>query len=137
MCAALLGLMLVCSTRIFPARNVGGRLLVGSERCGHPGPIDSDIQIARRRDLHFRDAFDRTDLSADGFGNLERSDAQRLRKRKERDGEIAELDLGRLLDDYLGQSCVGIAAAKKLYDASGENMFEMTIQGFPLSYVRR
>ena len=99
--------------------NCGGRLLVGGERSGHPGAINLDIQVARGRDLHFGDAFDGTDLGADGFGNLQRSRAQRLGEGKERDGEIAELHLGRLFDDHFGQSCARITAAKKLCDAPG------------------
>ena len=115
MWAALLGLMLVCSTRIFPAGICDERLLVGGEGGGHPRAIDPDIQIAGRRDLHLGDAFDRSDLGANGFGDLQRSGAQRLGEGKNRDSEIAELDLGRLLDDDVGQSGVRITAAKKLY----------------------
>jgi hypothetical protein len=66
------------------SRGTCRRLLVGSQRRCHPGAIDSDVQIARGRDLHLGDAFDRTNFGADDFGNLERSGAQRLGKRKER-----------------------------------------------------
>jgi len=113
--------------------NFGGRLLIGGERGGQPGTIDFDIQISGRRDLHFGDALDEADFGADGFGNLKRSGTQRLGEGKKRDGKISECDLRGLLDDHARQSCIGVAAAKKLSDALRQTVFEMTIQGFPAS----
>ena len=83
MCAALLGLMLVCSTRIFPAGICDERFLVGGESSRQPGAIDLDVEIAGRRNLHLGDAFDGPDLGANGFGDLQRSRTQRLGEGKE------------------------------------------------------
>ena len=133
MCAALLGLMLECSTRIFPGRNLDRRLPIGGEGGGHPSPVDSDIQISRRSDLHFGDAVDGADLRPNRLGNLQRRRAQRLGERKNRNGKVPELNLGWLFDDHSGQRGAGITALQTLQHALGKTVFEMTIQEVPLS----
>jgi len=114
--------------------NVSVWLLIGGERNGHPGAIDFDIQVSRRRDLHSGDALDGADFGADSFGDLDWSGAQWLGKGKDRDGEIAQFHLGRLFNDHARQGRIAVALAKKLCDALGQTMFEMRIQGFPLSF---
>ena len=133
MCAALLGLMLECSTRILPAGMAAGGFSIGGERGGHPCAIDPDVQVAGRRNLHLGDAFDGADLGANRFGNLQRSRAQRLGERKNRNREVPEFDLRRLFDDHAGQRDAGMTALQTLQHALGQTMFEMTIQEVPLS----
>ncbi len=114
-------------------RNLGRRLLVGGEGSSHPSPVDPDVQIAGRRNLHFGDAFDGTDLGPDGFGNLQRRRAQWLGERKNRNREVPEFDLRRLFHDHAGQGRAGIRALQTLQHALGKTMFQMTIQEVPLS----
>ena len=114
-------------------RNLGGRLPVGGEGGGHPCPVDPDVQIAGRSNLHFGDALDGTDLGADRFGDLQRRRAQRLGEGKNRNREVPEFDLRRLLDDDAGQRDAGITALQTLQHALGKTMFQMTIQEVPLS----
>jgi hypothetical protein len=90
------------------------RLLVGRERGSHPSAIDSHIQISRRRDLHFGDAVDRTDFGADRLGDLQRRRAQRFGEGKNRNGEVAEFDFRRLLNNNRRQSDAGISALQAL-----------------------
>ena len=94
----------------FSGGNIGRRLLVGGQRSRHPGAVDADIQIARRRDLHSGDAVDGTDFVSDGFCNLQRRAAQWLGEGKQGYGKIAECDLRRLFDDHRGQRRARITA---------------------------
>ena len=119
MWAALLGLMLVCSTRIFPAGMSAGGFRSAARAAAIQARSILTFKYPGGATCNLGDAFDRTDAGADGFGNLERSRAQRLGKRKDWDGKVAQFDFRRLFDDHIGQSCGGVAARKKLYDALG------------------
>ena len=64
------------------------------------------------------------------FSGAERSG---LAKGKDRDREVAEFDLGRLLDDDVRQGNAGMTPLQTLQHALGKTMFQMTIQEVPLS----
>ena len=96
--------------------------------------VDLDVQIAGRRNLHLGDAFDGSDLRPNRLGNLQRGRAQRLGKRKNRNREVPEFHLRRLLDDHARQSDAGMTALQTLQQALGKTMFEITIQEVPLTY---
>src|SRR5437879_10303276 len=117
----------------FAGRNLGGWLLVGSEGGGHPGAVEFDVDVAGRGDLHFGDAFDGAGFGADFFGDLQRGGTQRLGERERWNGEVAQFDLGGLLDDRSRERDAGVAAMERLQDALGQPVFEMTVQGTPLS----
>src|SRR6266851_3866428 len=70
-------------------RNVGRRLLVSSEGSGHPGAVDSYVEVARAGDLHFADTLDRAYFAPDLLGNSQGGGAQRLSKGENRDGKVA------------------------------------------------
>src|SRR5258708_339248 len=88
--------------------NVGSRFLVGGEGGGHPGAVDFNVQVSRPRDREFGDAFDRTDLGANFFGNAKRSAAQRLGEGENRDGKVSQLDFRRVLNHGSGQGDAGV-----------------------------
>src|SRR5215468_115934 len=77
--------------------HIRGCPLISGEGSRQPAAVDSDIQISRRSDLHLGNAFDRAYLPANRFRNLQRRRAQWLGKREQRNGEIPELHLWRLL----------------------------------------
>src|SRR5215469_17755294 len=89
-------------------RNVRRRFPIRSERRSHPSTVDFDVQVAGRRDLHLCDAVERTNFRAYRFGNFHRGRAQWLGKWKNRDGEVAEFHLRRLIDDYRWQRDAGM-----------------------------
>jgi hypothetical protein len=65
------------------------RLASDRKRARRPAiPGRSDVQIARRSDLHFGNAFDEADLGANGFGDLQWGRAQRLGERENRNREV-------------------------------------------------
>ena len=107
MCAALLGLMLVCSTRILPGRcdighaAVRGRAIRAAASCF---AVDPGVDVARARDLQLLEALEAADPGDNFFGDLARCLAQLLGQfESERQGVLAQLHLGRLLDDDLRQ----------------------------------
>ena len=99
MCAALLGLMLVCSTTIFPAR--GRRGTASRQQRAHDRPaLEKEVQIARS--LHADLAHARR--KRDGAGELRGDRAGRLAKglgevECHGAGEIPERELGRPLEN--------------------------------------
>ena len=125
MCAALLGLMLECSTRILPS-GLDRRLLVGEqEPRPRLGALDAGVDVAGAGDFELLETFERTDSADDLFGNLARRLAQLFGQFEgERHGVLAEFDLGRLFDDDLRQ-VERIGAAQKIAHVLGKSAFEM------------
>ena len=130
------GSLVGIDTRVFDQNlsrgNIRRRLLVGGELGCHPGPIDSHVQIARRSDLHFGNAFDGADFRTDDFGNPQWRSTQRLGERKNRNGKIPKLYLGRLLDYNFRQRSARVSLAKKLQQTLSKTVFQITIQRVPL-----
>jgi hypothetical protein len=91
MWAALLGLMLVCSTMIFSPATAD--LGFGSAQAGGvAGAIQADVDVTRAGDLQRGDAFHRRQRSDDLLSDLARRLLQRLRQRKaHRQRQLAEL----------------------------------------------
>ena len=79
-------------------------------------------------------ALERANIGSNGFGDLKRGRAQRLGKREQRNGEVAEFDLRRLLNNNRRQSGVGVTPLQTLQHTLGKTLFQMTVQGIPLSY---
>ncbi len=133
-CAALLGLMLECSTRILPGGSSTLRLLIGSQSSGcDGGAVDAGVDVSRAGKLELFKTFDRTNAGDDFFGNFARRLAELLGE-FEGEGErvFSHLDLGRLLDDDAGQVEI-VGAAQEIAHLLGKTAFEMTIQRGPLN----
>ena len=52
-------------------RNLDRWLPIGGEGSGHPPPVDPNIQIAGRSNMHFGDALEATDLLANCFSDFQ------------------------------------------------------------------
>ena len=106
MCAALLGLMLVCSTRRVALMRLGRRLGVGGDtmqRCARGGAVEKRVDVARAGDFESGEAFDGTERSndflRDDFGRL----AQCARELQgDGRGDFAETQVGRRLQRDVG-----------------------------------
>ena len=114
-CAALLGLMLECSTRILPGGNLGGRLLVGGKcrrpaRRGrpstlrYPGGATCNSAMPSIGPISAR-------IASAIFSGAERSG---LAKGNNGDRKVPEFDLRWLLNDDFRQRGAGIAALQTL-----------------------
>ena len=112
MCAALLGLMLVCSTRILPLTSAAPspswsrRQLVLREptalRC--VVALQPRVDVACAGDFELLESFGQRQLGDDLFGDLARRFAQLLGQlERKRQGKLAHLDRGRLVDDDVRQ----------------------------------
>ena len=103
-CAALLGLMLECSTRILPAGMFGPRLFVGDQSGRQFFALEAGVDVSRARQFQLLESWDRANPVDNLFRNLARSLAQLLGQLKgEGQGVLAKLDFGWLLDDDFGQ----------------------------------
>ena len=99
MCAALLGLMLVCSTMIFSPAPAGSSQFAAQQSGAVGAAVEADVDVAVAGDFHGGDAGDRADLlhqfGGDLFGRL----AQLFGELEGGgDGHLAEIALARLLD---------------------------------------
>ena len=99
MCAALFGLIAVCSTMVFSAGAGNGRDLAAKARQKKRAPVEKEIEVAVRRGVDARDARDRLH----GGRELLRDGARRLLERSrelegDRHGQVAERAVGRHLD---------------------------------------
>ena len=134
MCAALLGLMLECSTRILPAGIVYPGSLIGEQRDGQLGAFHAGIDVAGPGDFDLLEALDRPDAADDLFGDLAGRLAKLLGEFKgERHRVLAQFHFRRLLDHDFRQVEV-IGAAQKFAHLLGETAFERTVQEVPLSH---
>ena len=101
MCAALLGLMLVCSTMIFSLERRRLRALAAHQGRGIGAAVQADIDVPVAGHFHGGDAGDRSDLlrqfGRDLLGRLPQLLGQ-LEGRGH--GHFTELALPRLLDSY-------------------------------------
>ena len=99
MCAALFGLIAVCSTMALPASRAGAAD-AGDEAVEEKlRPLEEEVQVAVGRGRDLPDAFER----AEGGGDLLRDGARRLAqpaRELERDGraEVAEIAVRRILE---------------------------------------
>ena len=100
-----------------------GRLLIGGQGCRHPRAVNLYIQITRRCDLKFGDAFEASDIAANGFRDFQRRRAERLGEGKNGDGEVSEFDLRRLLNDHRRKLDAGVLLLETLPYALGKTMF--------------
>ena len=100
MWAALLGLMLVCSTMTCPGRRGGGAaqpLVAGSRTNG--AAVQEHVHVTAARDLGLADARRPVKVGGQLLGHLARLAAQRLGEVEGRgEGEVAELGAGRILE---------------------------------------
>ena len=101
MCAALLGLMLVCSTMILSSERVRRRGLGAHQSGAIGGAVEADVDVPVAGHFQGSDAGDRADLGRqfgrDLFGRL----AQLFGELESGgDGHLAEIALARLLDVY-------------------------------------
>ena len=114
-----------------PAGDLGARLVVGDQRCGQLFALDPRVDVSRARQFQFLEARDGADPADDLLGNLARGLAQLLGQlESQRQGVLAELHLGWLLDDDFGQIQV-VSAAQKFAHVLGQPSFQMAIQEFP------
>ena len=129
MCAALLGLMEVCSTRILPLTLAapspscrgGSFVFIDRERLGRDVAIQARVDVSGAGDLEFLEAFGHRHRVDDVLRDLARSFAQALGQfEREGHGELAHLDLGWLIDDDAGQIDV-VLFAQESADVRGEN----------------
>ena len=103
MCAALLGLMLVCSTMILPAVAAAGVRRAGQQRRAVDAAIEADVDVAVAGDLERRDTGDRPDIGNQLGGDFLRRLLERFRQLKcDRQRQFAEGCLLRLFEYNLG-----------------------------------
>ena len=101
MCAALFGLMAVCSTMVLPSPDgAAATRVLGEPRAQKRGPVQEAIQVAVRRGLDARQALDRSDRG----GQLLRDRARRLSQAPrelecDRQRQIAQRAVRRVVDD--------------------------------------
>ena len=99
MCAALLGLMLVCSTMIFSPGRRRLRVLAAQQGRRIRAAVEPDVDVAVARHFQGGDAGDRADLLRQFRGDLLRRLAQLFRQLECRGHRhLAEIALPRLLD---------------------------------------
>ena len=102
MCAALFGLMAVCSTIVLPA-SAAGRAAGAAEAERAPQErraIEKTVQVAVRRGLDARDAVDRAERAGQFLRDRARRLAQPARQLEgDGQGEVAERAGRRVLDD--------------------------------------
>ena len=102
MCAALFGLMLVCSTMIFSVDCSTATRLRSEEAGAVRGAVEADIDVAVAGHFQRRDALDQTDLGNQLLRDFLRRLAQLLRQlKRDRNGQFAEVRLLGLLNDDL------------------------------------
>jgi len=77
MCAALLGLMLVCSTRRNPDTDIG--VIVGGDASGDGDAVEADVEVAGAGDFDGGDARDRAEICVQVSGQFGGDGAGALR----------------------------------------------------------
>ena len=105
MWAALLGLMLECSTKILP-EGESSSLAVGRSpiHSSDLRPIHSRIDVSRAGQFKLLEAFNRTDAGDNFLGDLARRFAKFFRQfESQRERVLTELNFRRLLDDDFRQ----------------------------------
>ena len=128
MCAALLGLMLVCSTRILPLTLAAPSpaMTRSADDCAasqglrrHVAP-QPRVDVAGAGNLQLLESLGQGKFGDDLLGNLARSFAQALGQ-LEREGqrELAHGHVGRLVDDDVGQVEV-VLLAQEAADVAGK-----------------
>ena len=101
MCAALLGLILVCSTMIFSPESGAARALAAQQARAVSAAVEPHVEVAVAGDFDGGDAFDRADLRRQFRRDLLRRLPQLLGElERRRHRQLAELALLRLLDGY-------------------------------------
>ena len=120
MCAALFGLIAVCSTMVLsPAADAASRRVEPAEPALQPvGAIEEEVEVAVRRGLDAGDAVDR----AERAGELLRDGARRLaqpagQRERERHGDVAERAPRRHFERHLGDR--GIVGGEAVEAADG------------------
>ena len=121
MCAALLGLMLVCSTMIFsPDRGLGRGLAATAGRAVRAA-IEADVDVPVAGHFHGRHAGNRADLVHQFGSDFARRLAQLLGQLEgRRNGHLAEIALPRLLHsnrqvDAVANLDVGVEGVRHLF----------------------
>ena len=134
MCAALLGLMLECSTSTLPVGTSAAGFFVGGERRGQLGAAYANVDVPAAGHLESFKARNRTDPGDDLFGNLARSLAEFPGEfESERQRVLAKFDFRRLLDDDVRAFQV-VSTTQKLAQMFDQSAFQISIQGCPLNY---
>ena len=102
MCAALFGLMAVCSTMVLPERpcRCSGRCPRGQSLAQERGPVEKDVEVPVRRRLGAGDALNRAERAGNFLGDDLRRLPQPPRElERERQREIPQRPPWRHLDD--------------------------------------
>ena len=101
MCAALLGLMLVCSTMIFSPPSAVSSQFAAEQSAAVGAAVEPDVDEPVAGDLHGGDAGNGADLVHEFRGDLLGGLAQLFGELEgDRDGHVAQTALAGLLDGY-------------------------------------
>ena len=136
MCAALLGLMLVCSTMIFSPARRGLFGFAAQQRRAQRAAIEPDVDVPVAGHFHGRHAFDGPDLGHQFRGDLPGRLAQLFGQlKRSRHGHFAEIALPRLLDGYRQIEAVAHlyvcvkGAGNVLFDGMEHGNYEYSVMG--------